>query len=300
MADHLIIKDREGFQTLGLESFAAAPTMRPEAACLRLLSGTCQILNSETEEEVEVKTNFLKSPYEENTDNSLDFLDEYQEGLRCSDYNNHLAARRNTNRIFYQEIFDELAVSACAAEKRHGTISFLHTYRAYERISYAFPMAYAYKSNDYLGSFDSLKSWISESKKDSSISELGFFNKYLHAAYDQNQMSATIDIHLEGSIKIRESQFKLIRENILKWPTGYTTESTIENQTISVKFSEMHTLILTARNRYFHQTSGRSDNIKQKNIIDSELFFTALSRPMLNYIAVLLHDILVQDMERSS
>ncbi len=300
MAYHIILEDREGFTLGNLDQFAISHSIRPEAACLRLLCGTCKVTNTETERTTVVKTNFLKSPTWENSEVNLSFLDEYQEGFTSSEYNNHLKKASDHNRGFYRDLLDEMIVACCAAENEQEIISFLHTYRAYERIAYAFPMIYAYKSRDYLGSFNDLKVWMADTKTDGSAGELAFFKRYLEAVYDEDQLKVTTDLQFQGSEQTRSRQFSLIRNQILKWQNGFSTEATVENQVLSVPFKELHTLLLTVRNRYFHQMSGRTDNIKQRSIIDPEMFFKVLARPMLSYVATLFHDILVRDMDQTA
>ncbi len=300
MSTYFVLQDRQGFTLGDLGQLAITRAIRPEAGCLRLLCGTCEIKNIETEQTTEVKINYLKSPTWENSEINLNFLDEYQEGLTGQDYNNYLKQANDRNRDFYQELLDEIIVATYAAETENGILSFLHTYRAYERIAYAFPMIYASKSRDYLGSFNELRGWMADKNGDGSVGELGFLKKYIEAVYDDNQKKATMDLLFLGSDRIRSCQFSLIKNKILKWnKNNFTTDATIENQVLSVPFNQLHTLLLTIRNRYFHQMSGRTDNIKRSEIIDPETFFNVLSAPMLSYVATLFHDVLIREMDRT-
>ncbi|WP_354274296.1 hypothetical protein [Stenotrophomonas rhizophila] len=297
MAHFVIYRDRDNFQLNGLDEFAITAQTRPEATCLRVLCGTCEISNSENDEVTIVATNFLESAASENSTLDLSFLDTYQEGITAQDYNEHLKGASESNRIFYDDFLSEITVAACAAENGQGISSFLHIYRAYERISYAFPLIYASKSRDYIGSFDNLKKWLADSKSDGSAGELAFFKKFIDATYEDDEKEATTDFHFLGSDETRRRQFALIRNQILKWRPEDVTPSTIDNQVISVRFDQLHTILLTSRNRYFHQMSGRSDNIKQAAVVDPETFFLVLCRPLLTYVAKLFHDIVIEDMK---
>jgi len=297
MANFVIYRDRDNFTLNGLDQFALGAQTRPEATCLRLLCGTCDVSNSENDEVTTVSTNFLESGLSENCTLDLSFLDTYQEGITAQDYNQHLKVASDNNRAFYNDFLSEVTVAACAAVRNQGISSFLHTYRAYERISYAFPLIYASKSRDYIGSFDNLKKWLVDTKSDGSAGELAFFKKFIDATYGDDEKKATTDFHFLGSDETRKRQFSLIKNKILKWGPDDVTPSTIENQVISVRFDQLHTILLTARNRYFHQMSGRSDNIKQSAVVDPEIFFLVVCRPLLTYVAKLFHDIVIEDMK---
>lgn len=297
MASHMHFGDRAGFSSFGLTQFELRPDMRPEAKCLRLLCGTCEVTNTQTGVTVEVATNFLEAHSIVNHGCDLSFLDRYQEGICAADYNSYFSTAQSRNRGFYGDFLDEMTVACCAAESRLGVISFLHLYRAYERISYAFPMIYAAKTKDYLGSFGKLKEWLADKKSDgSSAGELAFFGNFMNSFYGDDERNATTDFNFIGSDDVRGRQFSLIKNNILKWNPGDVTAGTIDGEKISVKFSDLHALLLGARNRYFHQMSGRSENIKQSNVLDSETFFLVLSGPLIAYIAKIFHDLVIFDM----
>jgi hypothetical protein len=297
MANIVIYKDRDNFQLNDLDQFEITHQTRPEAICLRLLCGTCEVFNVETDDNTTVSTNFLESSSSENTSIDLSFLNTYQEGITAQDYNAHLKSASDNNRGFYKDFLSEITVAACAAERCQGISSFLHIYRAYERISYAFPLIYASKSRDYIGSFNNLKSWLADTKNDGSAGELAFFKKFIDATYDDNEKSATTDFYFTGSDAVKISQFRLMKNNILNWKIEQITPSTIENEIISIRFDQLHTVLLNVRNRYFHQMSGRGDNIKQAAVIDPDAFFLVLCRPLLTYVAKLFHDIVIEDMK---
>lgn len=299
MSMSIVLEDRENFSARGLNEFEFSPKIRPEAACIRLLLGTCEVTNIHTGVRVAVETNFLESPETKNERVDLSFLDHYQEGLSSVDYQNHFMGSPSRNRVFYRDFLDEMSVACSAAEQRLGVLSFLHAYRAYERISYAFPLIYASKTSDYIGSFGKLKDWISDKKADgSSAGELAFFKNFLQAFYSEDERNATLDFNFIGSEEIKRKQFSLVKNGLLKWSEEDVTVSTIDNERISVRFSDLHSLLLSARNRYFHQMSGRSDNIKQSGVVDAETFFQVLSRPLITYISVIFHDIIVFEMRR--
>lgn len=286
--------DRPGYQNSGLDQFEFGPSTRPEAICLRVLLGTCRITNTETESSTDIFTNFLDATRSPNLQNDLTFLDGFEEDLSASDYHARLSSTPLTNRTFYNDFLSEISVAALAHEQNNGTSCFLHIYRAYERLSYAFPLIYASKSHNYIGSFESLKKWISDAKGEGQAGELAFFRNYLESKYG-DELDVTYDFHLIGSDETKRRQFRLLKEKILQWKPEDVTPGTIENATVSVPFGSLHKVLLVSRNRYFHQMSGRPGNIRQPEIVDAELFFRTLSGPLLTYVAKLFHDVVVHD-----
>lgn len=289
--------DRPGYASAELEGFSLpTPLLKPQAALFRVLSGTCTILHDVTGQETVVDTNYFIHHFEKNENCSLAFLDNYQEGLVTADYDRELRARANVNRKFYNDILDEVATSVVSLKNERHVDAFLHLYRCYERLAYAFPMIYAAKNPDYLASFDSLRKWLSNANPDQPSGELAFLRKFL-STYEKDELYQTIDFDITGPLAAREVIFKTITNQLLDWSTqsDYIGNTTLPDK-VSVPFAKMHEILLKARNRYFHQSSGRADNLGKAHVVDADLFFSILTPPLLSYIAQLFHDVFAHNL----
>lgn len=293
----LTFADRPGYASNELDGFSLpTPLLKPQAALFRVLSGTCVIQNEITGQETTAEINYFIHHATKNDDCSLAFLDSHQEGLAATDYDRELKSRTSVNREFYRDILDEVASCVSSLSNERHVDAFLHLYRCYERLAFAFPMIYAAKNPDYLASFDSLKKWLSNANPDQPAGELAFFKKFL-STYDKSELDQTIDFDITGPEAAREVIFKTITVRLLKWmkPDEFTSGTTYPSK-VSVPFEKAHEVLLIARNRYFHQSSGRTDNLGQAHVVHADLFFSILTPPLLSYVAKLFHDVFVHNL----
>ena len=91
MESVISFEDLEQYSSSDLTGFAFDSTgVKPQAVIFRLLSGTCKVQNTVTGKESVSTINYFKGCTTENTHCSLLFLDSFQEGLKCSDYDTYL------------------------------------------------------------------------------------------------------------------------------------------------------------------------------------------------------------------
>lgn len=297
----LAYSDRPGYSSTELEGFSlSTQPIKPQATLFRVLSGTCVILQEVTGQETVADTNYFIHHSTKNESCTLAFLDSYQEGLCALDYDQELKKRNGINRKFYNDILDEITISVISLRSERYVDAFLHLYRSYERLAYAFPMIYAAKSPDYLASFESLKKWLSNANPDQPSGELTFLKRFL-STYEGDEQNQTIDFDITGPTAAREVIFETITKRLLGWstPSEYLGDTTLPDK-VSVPFVKIHEVLLNARNRYFHQSSGRADNLGQAHVVDADLFFSILTPPLLSYIAQLFHDVFVHNLPAST
>ncbi|MDD2271118.1 MAG: hypothetical protein PHP95_04195 [Desulfuromonadaceae bacterium] len=264
----------------------------------RLISGTCLISNRNLELAVELNKNYFYSDFRNNDDNDLSFLDNFDESLKLDDYEQFINKNRHKNRKFYKPLLNEIAGCIYYEELERHTSAFVHLYRAYEHMSYAFPMIYASKTDDYIGTFENLRKWLTNSESDGNVGELRFHKSFITTLFKGSpELSSTIDIHITAKDEFKENIFNGLTQKVLCWnnSTQFTT-STVSPDKISVSFVEFHSFIVNLRNRYFHYSNARRDNIGLDDIIESDLLFSMVNKASINFIATIFHGVIRQHM----
>lgn len=262
------------------------------AIIFRVLSGSCQITNLNTDESAVLSRNYFYSDFRDNESGDLSFFDAFDEDLTLSDYERLVTKTAWNNRKFYKPFLNELASCIYHEEGRRHTAAFVHLYRSYEHLSYAFPMIYAARTQDYVGTFENLRKWMNH-ESDGNVGELKFHKTFVTSLFkDLPELARTIDVEINTKQEFREPIFKAMAEKVAGWksPENYTP-ATVRPDLLAIPFAEYHSFFVTLRNRFFHYSNGRSDNIGLDEIIEADLLFSFINKITLNYIATIFHGV---------
>lgn len=276
--------------------------IKPESSELsiifRILSGSCLITNLHTDESADLTTNYFYSDFQSNEESDLSFLDNFDEGLTLQQYELRVNASGFNHRKFYKCFLTELASCIYHESFNRHTAAFVHLYRAYEHLSYAFPMIYAAKTKDYIGTFENLRKWMSNSSSDSNVGELKFHKNFIATLFSGlPELQTTIDINITTKQEYKDNIFKALAEKVAGWKTvDQYTASTVKPDKLAIPFLEFHSFLVTLRNRFFHYSNARSDNIGLDDIIEADLLFSFINKSALNYIATIFHGIMKHQM----
>ncbi|EMJ7327549.1 hypothetical protein [Pseudomonas aeruginosa] len=271
------------------------------AMIFRVLSGSCQVTNLNTEENVELITNYFYSDLRENPTGGLDFLNEFEEGMALPDYEEQINRVGFRNRKFYKSFLAELSSCIYHEHLEKHTAAFVHLYRSYEHLSYAFPMIYASKADDYIGTFESLRQWMSASSSDGNVGELKFHKNFVASLFKGlPELSRTIDIEIKTKQEYRDSIFEALAKKVAGWnsPEKYSPETRYPDK-LAIPFIEYHSFLVNLRNRFFHYSNARSDNIGLDDIVEADLLFSFVNKATLNYISTIFHAIVRHQIQSS-
>ncbi|WP_321366125.1 hypothetical protein [Pseudomonas extremaustralis] len=269
------------------------------AMIFRVISGSCHITNLNTENTIVLKTNYFFGDLRENSSGDLTFLDGLDEGLALSDYETQIASTGFKNRKFYKSFLAELASCIYHEEAERHTAAFVHLYRSYEHLSYAFPMIYASRTEDYVGTFENLRQWLSSTNSDGNVGELKFHKNFIASLFKGlPELQTTIDIDINTKQEYRESIFKALAEKVIGWnsPAKYTPGTKFPDK-LAIPFVDHHSFLVNLRNRFFHYSNGRSDNIGLDDIVEADLLFSFVNKVTLNYIATIFHGVVKHQMQ---
>ncbi|WP_236189497.1 hypothetical protein [Pseudomonas pharyngis] len=259
----------------------------------RVLSGSCQITNLNTDESAVLSKNYFYSDIRNNENRDLSFFDEFDEDLKLSDYERLVKRTAWNNRKFYQPFLNELASCIYHEEGGRHTAAFVHLYRSYEHLSYAFPMIYASRTQDYVGTFENLRKWMNNDS-DGNAGELKFHKTFVVSLFKgMPELSRTIDVEINTKQEYREPIFKALAEKIAGWKNLESyTPATNRPDRLAIPFAEYHSFFVTLRNRFFHYSNARSDNIGLDDIVEADLLFSFINKITLNYIATIFHGVM--------
>lgn len=179
---------------------------------------------------------------------------------------------------FYKNILVEFCACLHAEKHKLGVISMLHVYRILERISYALPLIYAKKSDDYRHTYDTIKSFFDVS--DSKVGELGFFKQSLGTILDSTDKSFLFKFELED-----------IEKNALRFCfKGFDSRIFVINgNLVNFELSIFDTirLLINARNFFFHALSGKH-HISLEELIEPDKTFHKLTPNFINALGFLI------------
>lgn len=260
----------------------------------RVIGGSCVVTSKNNEISINVKSNYFYSDLRENQNSDIDFLNNLEEGIELSDYENLIRKIGFKNRKFYQSFLNEIVGAIYNEELEKHTAAYVHLYRAYEYLSYAFPMIYSSKTENFIGTFENLRKWMTNSESDGNIGELRFHKSFITSLFKGlPELSSTIDIDIRAKDEFKEAIFLSLTTKVLGWSSEEKyTPSTIKPEKISIKFPEFHSFLVNLRNRFFHYSNSRNDNLSVDDIIDSDLLFSLINKPGINYISRIFHEII--------
>jgi Fe-S-cluster formation regulator IscX/YfhJ len=160
-------------------------------------------------------------------------------------------------------------------------------------------MIYAAKTDNYVGTFNQLKTWISQSDKAGKSGELPFHKAFVSTLFkDLPELSTTVDIELSCREDYREKLFEALASKVLGWKNeDRYTRTTQRPEKLAVNFVDFHSFIVNLRNRYFHYSNAQSENLMLEEIVDSELLFSMVNKAGFYYVATIFNRIVIHQTE---
>lgn len=245
---------------------------------LRLLLGTATVSRSATSRKQTIDYSSLPATPQAKTASIAvkGFLIDYSIGGNVKRF---LKATIADNREFYKEILSEFLNFEIHTARRSHTAAFVFLYRILERISYSVPLLYSSTQTDYRGTFRDLKLVLEDAE-----GELGLFSKFL----SQGKFIDPIKLQVVQKISFLtgnfngDSYYKFTKKRC----SGFVISDDV-NKVLEIKFSDIHSLLKTIRNRFFHSRTGDGqDNITTIQMIDSDEYFSIINPIIASFLAI--------------
>lgn len=169
---------------------------------------------------------------------------------------NEIFDSERSNHKFYESVLIEVLNFICERNNKNYTSSFIYLYRAYEEISYAYPLIFSYKNGDYKQTFNNFKSFFSDDKNSG---ELKFCKAFIKQIF-KNELSQTIEINFSSLTRDEEIKIK----NELKEKINIKNLN-FDND-FKIKYEFLFDLVVEIRNKFFHKLRGSKTYIEVKEI----------------------------------
>ncbi|WP_159821749.1 hypothetical protein [Colwellia sp. 20A7] len=254
---------------------------------LRLLSGNVELSHHYSSKQVKSRVNYFSSDFSGFSNWKREFPNLLSSDVTAEDLAVFIENTKYSNKAFYSGILSEVSHFLLHNKKGSHTSAFIYIYRILEKISYAFPLIYASKSQDFLKSFNQLKDLMIGDKEKK---ELGFFKVFVKKLYEGDSIADTsIDVFLNTSnAQVQEQMYKTLKEVS---GNSILHEDSTEFDKLSIKYCEMGSFLINVRNRFFHNLNGGSSNIESNRIVDADELFSFINPAALYWISMVFLEI---------
>lgn len=254
---------------------------------LRLLSGNVELTHNYTNKKIKSRKNYFSSDLAPFANWNTEFPAYFSDSTSSEDLALFIDNTKYVNRKFYSVILSEVSQFIFHTNRKSHTSAFIYIYRILEKISYAFPLIYTSKTQDFQQSFNKLKELM---KGDGEKKELGFFKTFIDMLYSDDSISDTsVDIRFSVSdSNVKNQMFQEVKR--------VTSNDAIHGDTdepdmLSIKYCEMGSFIISVRNKFFHNLNGGAKNIESNKIVDSDKLFSFINPMAMYWIAMVLLEV---------
>lgn len=261
----------------------------------RLLSGTCDATDLHTENTYRFRTNFFIWPKQENNKvNQASFIGIFPDEIKKNELSTYFK-RTAANEQLYKTLESEIINCLISIKNGRSLEAFLFLYRVIEGISFCLPLIYISQSRSYKKSFSELKKYLHRDAK----SELNFFKNFISGSgigEDYSDTSVKIDLSDVNPEELKPKYYEIYirstnRESIIDKD---------EDEFVEISFVGFYEFLLNLRNKYFHFLQEPSrNNISTLDIVNPDAFFSPIIGPAVNYISIIIYEIIRSDMEGS-
>ncbi|HTF96686.1 MAG TPA: hypothetical protein VL995_11180 [Cellvibrio sp.] len=252
---------------------------------IRLLSGSLKVEHVSTSKTFHQKENFFSADFEGYAQNWYKrFPELIAENYSAEQFAEYLDSTKLNNRSFYKNILSEISYFFLYQSKGINSSAFVFLYRALEHVSYAFPLIYAAKTDDFSKTFSFLKDLMNGDK---SAGELGFFKSFLKTVYKGDPIyESSVDFPMLLATENEQKEIFNLLKDLCKG--DMIADATDNPRVLAIRYTEVGSFIITIRNRFFHYMNGGSKNIESSNISDVDILFSLINKKCLYWFSTVL------------
>ena len=296
--EHIEVIDQAAF-TAETSNLNLATNLYPKLALIRGIVGSIRIKHTISQIEFDQTVDYLDLQGRNAGKNPLEKLKDYiSEEITLADLDGIFGDRvfLLQNQKFFERLTQEFNNYYFYQNRRSFTTAFAFIYRILETISYAFPLIYATKTNDFRGTYTLLKDYMSGNKDKG---ELGFFKSFIKVLFGADPaLTSSITINIYGDTDEIQQKFFSSITKACPDPDIYDPADTDEPRKLSVKFTEYSSFIINLRNRFFHLFNSGQPNLQSDDILDADAFFYQVNEKSIYWISLVLLEIIKNNLPR--
>jgi len=177
---------------------------------------------------------------------------------------------------YYEQLLPEFSACIYSRNTCQWIESFLHTYRALEKMSFALPLIYAKNTKNFIKTYNSFKQIFLSKEIDA---ELSFFKTALTTILD------SVEVSYKFSFTIDHDEYKAI-SYIFSKKLKITPPTTTYPVVFEFDFFQTISFLIRIRNGLFHSLSGK-DNISLVKLKSPPRLLSKLIDNYINCISYL-------------
>lgn len=183
------------------------------------------------------------------------------------------------NHGFFSSVFDEVSRSIAYLNINQGLSAFAHLYRAFETLSYSFPLYHARQNKTYLKAYDQLKRYFKGG-------ELDFCSNFIREIINEDPLT---------SADTRRMSFlsPLSNQQIAYFADHHRSLSVLHPCDVEVNLADVFDFIVKLRNHYFHQLSGSNFSLDSRVVPRSDQFFVPPTEIGIGLIGIIFGKMIV-------
>jgi hypothetical protein len=265
------------------DQFACGGAVCAPVVIYRLLTGTVNINRAYDGREIRCRHDFVRqrTSLGRATDRNIS-TGLFGEDVSIDDAKSFLMKFRSQNVGFFKQLQVEICHCILHLKLNNDVESFLHFYRALERLSVAFPAIYISGQTEFVRVHSFLKDVVS-SKDDGELSLISNFCNFI--AINSDVLSEYI-LDFDFDAYDLDQKSRILSEIRAILPTKMAEKMTEENGKISFPYKMVPSFLITCRNRLFHNSNTGQRNFDVDRMGGAAVMCHGLVNAGLHWLAL--------------
>lgn len=265
------------------EEFRCGQTLSHAIEIFRLLTGTANIVRLVDDSVVKCRHDYIRLlPSKAATTDRKIAKGMFGEDVTVDDAKRFASQICGLHRVFFRKL--SIEIEHCIFQKCSGNPieSFLHFYRALEKLAVAFPVLFITAQSDFERVHGMLKPLFS---KDSSGGELAFVSNFCKHLAKKSDVLGEYKISFSFDRNVPEKHALVVTE-IERVCPSFKDKFTTYDTSFDVPYEHTANLLIECRNRLFHNTNSGQNNFDIDRLGGAASLCTGLVEAGLHWLAL--------------
>lgn len=256
--------------------------------CLRILSGTVDLVIKETQKNIKLRTNYLAPEIKIRSDvggkiTKLIFENDLTKGQLAAS----LKKMRPHNKVFWETVRAELCMCLSALKQKDSVAAFLYLYRLLEKTAVVVPLLYAASVSDYSKAHQFLLA-LHKNPRDGELSAFKHFMPFLENQAGYRDLKIDFDFSRKPE-SWRRQCIDQLQKHVLNEPE-IKFDLNDYDECVSIQFAHVLSFLVNLRNRMFHFSNDKG-NLDLDLLGGASDLCALLVEPALRWYALVLSEV---------